>query len=420
MPPRLRYILFKLWYLIWFFLVPATASWVIISILDRLEIVDEFEPWYVLLLFAVLVIVLYAIRDRLPFWRDRDRTSAYNLGRRAQAAQKMAARVQRLVQKKGHKISAQGKSELSAAVEAVSAAVAAKDDERITASARKLEEKTARYLAFARKSVAREYFESIGVAVLIAVFLRLFCVEAFKIPSESMVPTLMVGDHIFVGKYLYGISVPFLNERVVRFAPPARGDVVVFVKPSRAEQTGVPLEYFGDEFQEPMAGSDFIKRIVGLPDDIVEMKDDVLWINGKEIPRCRVGTAKYRARDEIRQRWVDEVGELWVEELDGMRYTILETRCDLPVENYGPMKVGYDQVFVLGDNRDNSNDSRSWGMVPFDNIKGRASVIWWSNRRPHGFQWDRVGTFIMSEPELSGEQTKALARCAKLRSKRAP
>jgi signal peptidase I len=410
---------FKAWYLFWFFLAPATLSWISVSILDRLELVDEFEPWYVLLLFAVLVIILYAVRDRLPFWRDRDDGSAYNRDRRARAAKRMTDRVQRLVQKKGHKISSQGKSELAAACEAVGKAIADRDDDRISTGVRRLEEKSARYLAFARKGVAREYFESIGVAILIAVVLRLFCVEAFKIPSESMVPTLMVGDHIFVSKYLYGISVPFVNKRVVRFAAPARGDVVVFVKPSRAEQAGVSLEYFGDEFQEPMAGTDFIKRIVGLPDDIVEMKDDVLHINGAEIPRCRVGTAKYRARDEVRQKWVDEVGELWIEELDGLKYTILETRSDLPVENYGPMKVGYDQVFVLGDNRDNSNDSRSWGMVPYDNIKGRASVIWWSNRRPHGFQWDRVGTLIMSEPDLSEDQARALEKCEALRKKTA-
>jgi signal peptidase I len=418
-PPRLRHVVFKFWYLVWFFLAPASLSWITVSVLDRLEVVDEFEPWYVLLLFAVLVIILYAVRDKLPLWRDRDAGSLYNRDRRARAAQKMTAHVQKLVTKKAHKISVQGRSELAAALEASGKAIADKDDERISACIRKLEEKTTRYLAFARKSVAREYFESIGVAILIAVILRLFCVEAFKIPSESMVPTLMVGDHIFVSKYLYGVSVPFVNKRVVRFASPARGDVVVFVKPSRAEQTGVSLEYIGDEFQEPMAGTDFIKRIVGLPDDIVEMKDDVLWINGVEVPRCRVGTAKYRARDEMRQKWVDEVGELWVEKLDGRMYTILETRNDLPVENYGPMKVGYDQVFVLGDNRDNSNDSRSWGMVPFDNIKGRASVIWWSNRRPHGFQWDRVGTLIMGEPALTEDQRRALERCEELRSKRA-
>lgn len=420
MPPRLRYFIFKFWYLVWFFLAPATVSWIVVSVLDRLEIVDEFEPWYVLLLFAVLVIILYAVRERLPFWRDRDPSSAYNRDRRANTARKLSERVGKIVEKKAHKISVQGRTELAAALEACAKAIADRDDDRIATAVRRLEEKTTRHLAFARKSVAREYFESIGVAILIAVVLRLFCIEAFKIPSESMVPTLMVGDHIFVSKYLYGISVPFVNKRAVRFAAPARGDVVVFVKPSRAEQAGVSLEYFGDEFAEPMAGTDFIKRIVALPNDIVEMKNDVLWINDVEVPRCRVGTAKYRARDELRQKWVDEIGELWVERLDGRTYTILETRDDLPVENYGPMKVGYDQVFVLGDNRDNSNDSRSWGMVPFDNIKGRASIIWWSNRRPHGFQWDRVGTLIMNEPALTEEQRRALGECKAFREKSGP
>jgi signal peptidase I len=409
--PRLRYLVFKLWYLVWFFLAPFVLSWIAVSFLDRLEIVDEFEPWYVLLLFAVLVVILYGVRDKLPFWRDRDESSAYNRQRRGLAARKTGERLRRLIAKKGHKISAQGQTELTAALDTLSKALDEGDDEKTLAGLRKIEEKSTRYLAFARKGVAREYFESIGVAILIAVVLRMFCIEAFKIPSESMVPTLMVGDHIFVSKYLYGISVPFLNKRVVRFAAPARGDVVVFVKPSRAEQAGVSFEYSGDDTPEPMAGTDFIKRIVGLPDDIVEMKDDILFINGAQIPRCRVGTAKYRAKDEMRQKWVDEVGELWIEKLGDRRYTILETRDDMPFENFGPVKVAYDQVFVLGDNRDNSNDSRSWGMVPFDNIKGRASVIWWSNRRPHGFQWDRVGTFIMNDPELTDEQRSALEKC---------
>lgn len=412
MSPRLRYFVLKFWYVVWFFLAPFVISWVTVSVLDRLEIVDEFEPWYVLLLFAVLVIILYAVRDRLPFWRDSDESSEFNRSRRALAARRAAARAAGLLRRKAHRISEQGRAELSAALSSLDRALEENDGEKIASAMRRLDEKGARYLAFARKGVAREYFESIGVAILVAVVLRMFCIEAFKIPSESMVPTLMVGDHIFVSKYLYGISVPFINKRVVRFAAPARGDVVVFVKPSRAEQAGVALEYFGDEFPEPMAGTDFIKRIVGLPDDLVEMRDDVLFINGKEIPRCRVGTAKYRARDELRQKWVDEVGELWVEELGDRRYTILETRDDQPFEDFGPVKVGYDQVFVLGDNRDNSNDSRSWGMVPVDNIKGRASVIWWSNRRPHGFQWNRVGTFIMNEPELTAEQRSALDRCA--------
>ena len=412
MSPRLRYLVFKFWYLVWFFLAPFVLSWIAVSMLDRLEIVDEFEPWYVLLLFAVLVVILYAVREKLPFWRDRDEASAYNRDRRSLAARKTGERLRKLIAKKSHKISAQGQAELSGVLDALSKAIEEADDAKISACLRKVEEKSARYLAFARKGVAREYFESIGIAVLIAVVLRMFCVEAFKIPSESMVPTLMVGDHIFVSKYLYGVSVPFLNKRVVRFAAPARGDVVVFVKPSRAEQAGVALEYFGDEVPEPMAGTDFIKRIVGLPDDIVEMKDDILFINGVQIPRCRVGTAKYRAKDEMRQKWVDEVGELWIERLGERQYTILETRDDQPFENFGPAKVGYDQVFVLGDNRDNSNDSRSWGMVPYDNIKGRASVIWWSNRRPHGFQWDRVGTFIMNDPQLTDEQRRALEKCS--------
>lgn len=215
---NLRYFAYKFWYLMWFVLIPFVLSWVVIDVLDRLEVVDEFEPWYVLAFFAVLVVVVYSLRDRLPFWRDKDLNSPFNRSRRAKSAAHLLKRVTKILEKKGYKVSERGRTELNTTIGSLQKALDSEDHDRISNLAQKLEDKSNRHMPFARKSAAREYFESIGVAVLVAVFLRLFAVEAFKIPSESMVPTLMVGDHIFVSKYLYGISLPFTNKRLVRFS----------------------------------------------------------------------------------------------------------------------------------------------------------------------------------------------------------
>ncbi|MDD5308014.1 MAG: signal peptidase I [Deltaproteobacteria bacterium] len=409
-----RYLVHRFWYFAWFVLLPLGIAWGVIDVLDKVEVVEEVEIWYVLLLFAALAFVSYSVREKLPFWQDKDPLSPYNKSRRRKEARLMARNVSGLLKRKGHKLSERGRAEVRGALEALAKAVEAGDDEAITTGVTRLDEKCGRYLAFARKSTGREYVESIGVAVLVAVVLRLFVVEAFKIPSESMVPTLMVGDHIFVTKYRYGLSIPFTNKRLVRFSSPARGEVVVFVKPSVEEQSGLPGHgpYFDDEYE--MVGKDFIKRIVGLPGDRVEMREDVLYVNGTAAPRCRVGDQIYRTLNRARDRWEDHKADLWIERLGDFSYTIIEERSGA-TNTFGPAIVPDGQVFVLGDNRDNSNDSRYWGSVPFDNIKGRAAVIWWSNRRPHGFQWNRVGTFIMSAPRLGDNEQVRLARCPDMR-----
>ena len=407
----------KLFYFLWFVALPLVVSWVTVDLLARARVVDEFEVWYVLLLFAILVMLIYSIRDHLPLWRDRDPNSLYNRRRRARNADRMERKVRKLLRRKSHRVTDKGRREVESALEALAERLQNGDDDRISSASRRLEEKVDRHMAFSRKSASREYVESIGVAVIIAVVLRLFVVEAFKIPSESMVPTLMVGDHIFVSKYLYGISIPFTNRRLVRFADPDYGDVVVFAKPSFAEQHAEmhSIPDFGDESE--LVGKDFIKRIVGLPGDEVELCDDVLVVNGEPVPRCPLGEISYRSRS-ISGRWSDHAGELWVERHGERLYTIVEESAG-PVTSWGPRTVPEDQVFVLGDNRDNSNDSRFWGTVPVDNIKGRAMIIWWSNRRPHGFQWDRVGKLVMSEPDLDPEQERMLASCpAEVRSPR--
>ncbi len=406
-----RYLVHRFWHFIWFIALPLTVAWGTVDILDRTNLIEEVEVWYVLLLYAVIAFLFLSVRDKLPFWQDRDPNSPYNRKRYRKEAKLLLKSVRKILAKKGSRVSDRGTTELNKSIDRLTTALKDEANEPIADAARKLEEKSNRYLAFARKSAFREYFESIGVAVLVAIVLRLFVVEAFKIPSESMVPTLMVGDHIFVSKYRYGLSLPFTNQRLVRFAKPEHGEVVVFLKPSRNEQNSL-LPVFSDEYE--MVGVDFIKRIVGLPGDTVQMKDDVLFINNKEIPRCLVGKQIYRTLNRFRGDWEDHEADLWIEKNGEYLYTVIEESKG-PKNDFGPARVPDDQVFVLGDNRDNSNDSRYWGPVPFDNIKGRAMFIWWSNRRPHGFQWDRVGTGIMNQPDLDKKQSAALAQCQNIR-----
>jgi signal peptidase I len=413
----LKYIFHLFFYTLWFIALPLAVAWAVIGILDRADAIDEFEFWYVLLLFAILAFVTYSIREKLPFWKDRDPSSSPNKKRNRKEAIQLLRHVQKtLTSRRARKITERGKREVTKAIDDLKTAIEKDQDDSILSAANKLEEKSNRFLAFARKSAGREYFESIGIAVLVAIVLRLFVFEAFKIPSESMVPTLMVGDHIFVSKYRYGLSIPLSNKRIVRFQKPDHGEVVVFLKPSIQEQLGIPsspLPVINDEYE--MVGKDFIKRIVGLPGDKVEMRKDVLYINDKEIPRCLIGSQTYRTLNRSTGGWEDHQAELWIENHGEYLYTVIE-EADGPKNDFGPTTVQNDQVFVLGDNRDNSNDSRYWGSVPFDNIKGRAMFIWWSNRRPHGFQWNRVGTPIMSNsPRLSDKQSAALARCPNLR-----
>ncbi len=412
---NLRYAIGLFWYIIWFVVLPATVAWHLVEVLVRnFGVLEEFEFWHVLLLYAVLVYIIYSFRERLPFWKTPDHLNPFKKRRRLKEAKRLVASVKKVLQKNGSAVSKKGRAELELAVQALEKSMENGSDEIILKGISDLAEKADKHLAFAKKGTFREYMESIGVAVLVAVFLRLFIVEAFKIPSESMVPTLMVGDHIFVSKYRYGLSLPFIHTRLVRFANPKHGEVIVFIKPplsSRAKQN-----FMGSE--SDMTGTAFIKRIVGVAGDRVEVRNNVLFVNDREIPRCRVGKSTFQTKD-VGGNWHKGEAELWIEKHDEFRYTVIQSLGIPPSQglpsNFGPEIVPEDKVFVMGDNRDDSNDSRYWGTVPVDNIKGRAMFIWWSNKRPYGFDWNRVGTFIMDDPELVKKQQEALARCPNMR-----
>jgi signal peptidase I len=189
------------------------------------------------------------------------------------------------------------------------------------------------------KSIVREWAEAIIVALLLALFIRTFFVQAFKIPSGSMLPTLQIGDHLLVNKLLYGIRVPIVGKRYFDFFAPERGDIIVFVFP-----------------EDP--AKDFIKRVVGIPGDVLEIREKKLFRNGQ---------------------MVDDGDEPYAQYLD-------QSQNKVPRDNWGPETVPEGNVFVLGDNRDRSYDSRFWGFVPFENIKGKAVVIYWS--------WDGEETWV--------------------------
>lgn len=240
-----------------------------------------------------------------------------------------------------------------------------------------------------------EYTQALFGAVILAVIIRGFIFEPFKIPSKSMVPTLLVGDHIFVARYKYGLRVPFTKYWLTEFDGPKRGDTVVFTFPEDEDV-------------------DFIKRVVGLPGDMVAMKGGVLSINGVEIHETDVSVAGVDTRNK---RLLD-IGSAHAADLppqaeefpnyrgysgfqiqvesfhDKERHFIQRSRS-LPVQSDFELTVPERSYFVLGDNRDQSMDSRFWGVVPRENLKGKAIFIWLSLDNDFGgVRWNRFGNKI--------------------------
>jgi signal peptidase I len=199
-----------------------------------------------------------------------------------------------------------------------------------------------------KRSRFRENVEAILIAVIIALFIRTFVVQAFKIPSGSMKPTLQVGDHILVNKFIYGVKIPYLSTVVLPVKDPQRGDIVVFKFPVDPRK-------------------DFIKRVIALPGDVVEIRDKTIFINARRVnhdfgvfsdPRTIAGNLK-------------------------------------PRDNLGPITVPKDALFVMGDNRDESFDSRFWGFVPIRDVSGKAFIIYWSwDSDDFNVRWRRLAGLL--------------------------
>lgn len=356
--------------------------------------------------------------------------------------------------------------EIRAAVDSVAQARRSKEPRQVAESLETLEPLVETHLARYRKGVFREYSESIGLAVLFALMLRAFVVEAFQIPSESMVPTLLVGDHLFVNKFVYGVRIPFTRFDIISFGEPDRGDVVVFVFPLNEVRTEWQMslmmeqlerEYMngesrdfpqslddvglGDEVDEwgtayrfepqegesepryllisagpdvsfgtsddlnnlntaigPSAGDrrcvgetipdeerDYIKRVIGVPGDRVRIENSHLFVNDVRIEH-ELFESDPPARDSRYGMLVSQA----VEQIDDAEYTI-QYRGRMP--DFEEITVREDHIFVMGDNRNNSSDSRCWGQVPIENVKGEALFIFWSSGAEDGFlhnRWERM------------------------------
>src|SRR5450432_1219715 len=296
----------------------------------------------------------------LGWWRAR---TAYKRAR--VEGQHLVKESRRILKRKSYRIPASIAAQITADVKAVEDALAGDDLEQMRKAIAALDDAMDDHLAFARKSTIREYSESIGVAVAVALLLRAFVVEAFQIPSGSMIPTLEVGDHIFVAKFSYGLSIPFTDQKIFEYSSPKRRDVIVFKFPQDHS-------------------TDYIKRVVGLPGDRLELRQNELFINDRPMPREHGGI--YRYSEGGRGLAEEHESDLWFETLDDKRHEDIQ-ELNRPPASFGPIIVPEGNVFVMGDNRDNSSDSRVWGPVKHDLIKGRALIVWWSRANIDDGPW---------------------------------
>ncbi len=198
------------------------------------------------------------------------------------------------------------------------------------------------------KSKLRENVEAILIAIVLALFIRTFVVQAFKIPSGSMEPTLQIGDHILVNKFIYGVKIPYLRKTIIPVSEPDRGDIIVFRYPEDPDK-------------------DFIKRVIAVPGDTVEIRSKIIYVDGAAVKNdVGVHTDSRVLSGAINHR-----------------------------DNLKPLTVPAGSYFVMGDNRDNSYDSRFWGFVEERSIKGKAFIIYWSwDSDAFGVRWGRIGDLL--------------------------
>ncbi len=198
------------------------------------------------------------------------------------------------------------------------------------------------------KSKIQEYAEAIIIAILIAFFIRTFVVQAFKIPSGSMKPTLLIGDHILVSKFIYGVKIPYFRKTLIPIKDPQRGEIIVFIYPEDRSK-------------------DFIKRVIGVGGDTIEIRNKKIFLNGMP----------YEDKHGV---YVDD---------------FVIPGAIQPRDNFGPVTVPKGTVFAMGDNRDQSYDSRFWGFVDLKDVMGKAYIIYWSwDKENNSVRWNRLGSLL--------------------------
>lgn len=389
----LRYV----FWVFWFFLVPAAAAYGLIIWLSASDLAgpidDAAREQSVpagIVAFTLFEGALWYFRHRLPF------SSPLSLGGRLglspdqrkefEGASHLLEESERIIARHrrdiAQKLGPAALAELEEALRALGLAMKAEPFEpaAFTRAYGRASGLASERLAPWRKGELREYAESIGVAILVALLLRAVVVEAFKIPSGSMKPTLQINDHIFVSKFSYGPKIPLLGKRIFTSLPPRRGDVMVFEYP---------------DINPNNERQDYIKRVIALPGDTLEADSGHPIINGWRVPSCKVG--KYV--DEDASGFGQHSGDLYVEYLEDTAYLALYDDHHFP-QRQGPYHVAEGEVWVMGDNRHNSLDSRAWQRrgggigagVPYDNIKGRAMIVW--------FPASRMLVNVMGKPIL--------------------
>jgi len=197
-----------------------------------------------------------------------------------------------------------------------------------------------------KKRLLKEYAEAIITALIFALVIRAYVIQAFKIPSGSMIPTLLIGDHLLVNKFIYGTKIPFTDRRVLIFKKPERGDIIVFKYPENPKK-------------------DFIKRVIATGGDVIEERDKRIYVNGKAViePYTQHSDSGIRSGND-------------------------------PRDNFRPLTVPKGKVFVMGDNRDQSYDSRYWGFVDLNEVLGKALIIYWSWDPNDWVRFSRIGRLI--------------------------
>lgn len=321
------------------------------------------------------------------------------IARARRDARRFAADARKLSARRGKRITKKAREEIDAAARAVEAAAEDGDPEKLSKALRDLDALWGEHLSRASKPIWREYGEAVAIAVAVALLVRAFVVEAFGIPSGSMAPTLLAGDHILVSKLAYGVRIPFTHFRLVPLGAPRRGDVIVFASP-----------------RDP--STDVVKRVVGVPGDVVELREQVLFVNGVAQPRTPGGESTYEDRNDQTGKPFEDTCRRYSEALakgelaapdpalpDASEvrwqaaaaagvatYDVLQCRRVRLASREGPFEeVKPGNVFVLGDNRDRSADSRGLWQVPLGHVKGRATLVFWSWGRGGSWPWGDAG-----------------------------